>query len=114
VPFGKINKPGGCLFISTINKTWWSYLSTILIAENLLKWCPSGTHDWNQYIYPEELSKLLIKGGVHPLQFKGFVYNPLSPTLAWRMGDDLSANYIVFATKPTTKLVPRDSASTSL
>jgi len=91
-------KPGGCLYISTINKTWWSYLTTIVVAENILGLCPPGTHDWHQYITPEDLSKLLIKGGVYPSQRKGISFNLLASE-RWYIGDDLSANYIIFATK---------------
>jgi 2-polyprenyl-3-methyl-5-hydroxy-6-metoxy-1,4-benzoquinol methylase len=35
-------KPGGSIFISTINKTYISFLLTIVVAEYLLRWLPTG------------------------------------------------------------------------
>jgi len=91
-------KPGGCLFISSINKTLWSYLSTIVVAENWLQWCPPGTHDWNKYVDPIVLSHKLAIQGIQTREIKGFTFNPLSRD-HWEFSDDISANYILFGTK---------------
>lgn len=52
-------QPGGSLFITTINKTNLSYALGIVAAEQLLRIVPSGTHDWEKFISPVELERLL-------------------------------------------------------
>ncbi|XP_076837407.1 ubiquinone biosynthesis O-methyltransferase, mitochondrial isoform X3 [Brachyhypopomus gauderio] len=52
-------KPGGSLFITTINRTQLSYVLGIVLAEWLLRIIPSGTHDWDKFITPVELERLL-------------------------------------------------------
>jgi ubiquinone biosynthesis O-methyltransferase len=52
-------KPGGSLFLSTINRTTKSYTIAILGAESILKILPAGTHDWHKFITPDELSLLV-------------------------------------------------------
>lgn len=51
--------PGGSIFITTLNKTHFSWLGGILVAEYLLKEIPRGTHDWNKFISPLETQRLL-------------------------------------------------------
>lgn len=50
---------GGSLFITTINKTNLSFALGIVVAEQLLRIVPRGTHDWEKFISPEELERLL-------------------------------------------------------
>lgn len=52
-------QPGGSLFITTINKTNLSYALGIVVAEQLLRIVPNGTHDWEKFISPVELERLL-------------------------------------------------------
>lgn len=52
-------QPGGSLFITTINKTNLSFALGIVVAEQLLRLVPRGTHDWEKFISPEELERLL-------------------------------------------------------
>lgn len=52
-------QPGGSLFITTLNKTNLSWLLGIVAAEQLLRIVPSGTHEWEKFISPEELERLL-------------------------------------------------------
>ncbi|KAL7276023.1 Hexaprenyldihydroxybenzoate methyltransferase, mitochondrial [Rhizina undulata] len=54
-------KPGGWLLLSTIARTWTSYLTTKLVAEDILGIVPRGTHDWNKYINYEELREFFAK-----------------------------------------------------
>ncbi|KAG7259273.1 hypothetical protein CRUP_019676, partial [Coryphaenoides rupestris] len=56
---GHLLKPGGSLFITTINKTRLSYALGIVAAEQLLRLVPRGTHDWDKFISPTELQRLL-------------------------------------------------------
>uniref|UniRef100_A0A8C2DHZ4 Ubiquinone biosynthesis O-methyltransferase, mitochondrial n=1 Tax=Cyprinus carpio TaxID=7962 RepID=A0A8C2DHZ4_CYPCA len=55
----QVLKPGGSLFITTLNKTNLSYVFGIVAAEQLLRIVPSGTHDWEKFISPEDLERLL-------------------------------------------------------
>ena len=52
----KLLKKGGLMFTATLNRTVTSYLKAIIGAEYVLRWLPIGTHDWNKFLKPEELS----------------------------------------------------------
>ncbi|MBS0236323.1 MAG: bifunctional 2-polyprenyl-6-hydroxyphenol methylase/3-demethylubiquinol 3-O-methyltransferase UbiG [Proteobacteria bacterium] len=95
-------KPGGLLFISTINKTTRSYLGAIIMAEYLLRWVPIGTHDWQRFIGPQDLSEILATQDLRVIDITGMQYNPIKDT--WRMSNDQSMNYILCARKPLQKL----------
>jgi 2-polyprenyl-6-hydroxyphenyl methylase / 3-demethylubiquinone-9 3-methyltransferase len=52
-------RPGGLLFLSTINRTYKSFLLTIVGAEYVMRYLPPGTHNWKQYFSPQEIEKLV-------------------------------------------------------
>lgn len=89
-------KPGGYVFLSTINRTVLSYLTTILGAEYLLKLLPVGTHDYRLYIKPEELTELFSEA--HLIDLQGLIYNPL--TGKFFLGQYSGVNYIAVWQKP--------------
>lgn len=91
-------KPGGLLFAATINRTLRSFALAIVGAEYVLGWLPKGTHDWDKFITPEELKRMLRAGGVTPMDMQGVVYNPLND--GWRQSRDTAVNYMVAAEKP--------------
>lgn len=91
-------KPGGLLFAATINRTLRSFALAIVGAEYVLGWLPKGTHDWDKFITPEELKRMLRAGGVTPVDMQGVVYNPLND--GWRQSRDTAVNYMVAAEKP--------------
>ncbi|TMS11260.1 Ubiquinone biosynthesis O-methyltransferase, mitochondrial [Larimichthys crocea] len=90
-------KPGGSLFITTINKTNLSYALGIVVAEQLLRIVPSGTHDWEKFISPVELERLLESNGFSVQSVQGMLYNPLSG--AWCWTDSTAINYALHAVK---------------
>lgn len=93
-------KPGGAVFMSTMNKTLKAYLHTILMAEHVLGWVPVGTHDWNQYIPPKELKDMLQKYGVQTVDTRGFGWQPLNlDGKKWGFSSDESVNYLLYGTK---------------
>ncbi|MGV6849124.1 MAG: bifunctional 2-polyprenyl-6-hydroxyphenol methylase/3-demethylubiquinol 3-O-methyltransferase UbiG [Marinibacterium sp.] len=93
-------KPGGLHICSTINRNPKSYLMAIIGAEQIMRWLPRGTHDWDKFITPDELYDLLRGAGLDPVDRKGFVFNPLG--WSWSLSDrDLSVNYV------TASLAPR-------
>ena len=59
----RILKPNGVLVFDTIARTWWSWLSTYFVAQELLGIVQPGAHDWSMFINPEELETELIKAG---------------------------------------------------
>ena len=85
-------KKEGLLFLSTLNRTWQSYLGAIIGAEYLLNWVPKGTHDWNKFISPSELGAFLRAFDMHFTDLKGMDYKPLSGQ--WILGNSLKVNYI--------------------
>lgn len=87
--------PGGLLFLSTLNRTIKSYTVAKLGAEYMLKLLPVGTHDWQKFIKPEELSRLSRQVGLKIEESAGLSYSPLSQT--FKVSRDLSVNYLAMA-----------------
>ncbi len=92
-------KPGGLMVCSTLNRNPKSYAMAIFGAEVIMRWLPRGTHDWNKFITPDELSELIANAGLELIDKKGFVFNPLQ--WSWSISDrDLSVNYVTAAINP--------------
>jgi 2-polyprenyl-6-hydroxyphenyl methylase/3-demethylubiquinone-9 3-methyltransferase len=91
-------KPGGQVFFSTLNRNPKAYLFAILGAEYLLRMLPKGTHDYDKFITPSELSQFIRSAGLELQGFKGMGYNPL--TKIYSLNDDTSVNYLVATTRP--------------
>lgn len=90
-------KPGGLLFMATINRTLRAYALAIVGAEYVLRWLPKGTHQWEKFVTPDELAAAIQAGGLTPVETTGVVYNPLAD--AWRMSRDTGVNYMVHAVR---------------
>ncbi|XP_051575620.1 ubiquinone biosynthesis O-methyltransferase, mitochondrial-like isoform X2 [Myxocyprinus asiaticus] len=93
----QVLKPGGSLFITTINKTNLSYTLGIVAAEQLLRIVPSGTHDWEKFISPEDLERLLESSGFYVEAIRGMMYNPLTGVWSWQKSTAI--NYALHAIK---------------
>jgi len=91
-------RPGGLMLLSTLNRTLKAYLLAIVGAEYILRWLPIGSHQWERFITPDELSRYLRKAGLEAPVVKGLVYNPLSDS--WSLGGDTDVNYLASAAKP--------------
>ncbi|KAF2643551.1 ubiquinone biosynthesis O-methyltransferase, partial [Massarina eburnea CBS 473.64] len=78
-------KPGGWLVLSTIARTWTSWLVTNVVAEDVLGIVPKGTHDWGKYVNEHELRSWFLERGWGRLgsdmRAMGVVY---LPGLGWR------------------------------
>ena len=85
------------MFTATLNRSISSYLKAIVGAEYILRWLPIGTHDWNKFIKPEELEKILFKEKFTTLDLEGFEFNPIF--FKWKRSENLSVNYIVCSVK---------------
>lgn len=91
-------KDGGCMTLSTLNRSAKSWLMAIAGAEYILRWLPVGTHNWQKFLKPSELSRSLRDSGFKTTDIKGMVYHPLSG--AWSLDDhDFSVNYVALAEK---------------
>ena len=93
----KLLKNNGLMFTATLNRSFSSYIKAIIGAEYLLRWLPIGTHDWNKFIKPEELEKILNQEKFSTLDVKGLKFNPFFKK--WKRSQDLSVNYIVCSVK---------------
>lgn len=86
-------KPGGWLILSTMSRTWTSWLTTIVAAEDIMGVVPRGTHDWNQYINVDEMRSWAAKqkGWSHATAM-GVIY---IPGVGWRevKGSESWGNY---------------------
>ena len=90
-------KPGGMMFVATINRTAKSYALAIVGAEWVLGWIPRGTHDWSKFIKPMELDTALSRAGLNARAETGVMYNPLSGQ--WMTSTDTDVNYMLVAEK---------------
>lgn len=91
----RLTDPGGLVFVSTLNRTLRSFLAAKLGAEYVLRWLPPGTHDWRKFITPAELAAALRDCGYRLTDIGGLIFDPVSGE--WRLGRDLSVNYIAAA-----------------
>jgi len=91
-------KPGGRLFLSTLNRTPKAFLMAIIGAENILKLLPRGTHHYAQFIRPSEMAADLRQAGLTLEALHGIDYNPL--TRRTRLTQQVTVNYLAYAVKP--------------
>jgi len=95
---GRLTKPGGLVFLSTLNRTAKAWALAIAGAEYALRWLPRGTHDWRKFLKPSEVVRGLRSAGVEPQEIAGVVYSPLSRT--WSLNKrDLDVNYMLYGSK---------------
>jgi 2-polyprenyl-6-hydroxyphenyl methylase/3-demethylubiquinone-9 3-methyltransferase len=96
----RVVRPGGMMLLSTINRTAKAFALAIVGAEYVLRWLPRGTHQWDRFVTPEELSRALSASGLRTVETRGLTFNPL--TRQWELSDDTSVNYFLAAAKPAT------------
>jgi 2-polyprenyl-6-hydroxyphenyl methylase/3-demethylubiquinone-9 3-methyltransferase len=95
----RLAKPGGRVFLSTLNRNPKSYLFAILGAEYLLGMLPKGTHDYARFIRPSELARAVRAAGLDVEDLTGLSYHPLAQR--YRLdAEDVSVNYLLCARKP--------------
>ena len=86
-------KKNGLMFVATLNRTLKSYILAIIGAEYILRWLPIGTHEWNKFLTPEELTNFGRKNSLLVQKIDGMVFNPLSNR--WKVSRDCAVNYII-------------------
>jgi 2-polyprenyl-6-hydroxyphenyl methylase/3-demethylubiquinone-9 3-methyltransferase len=90
-------KPGGVLFLSTLNRTLRSLVLGKAVAEYVLGWVPPGTHTWSKFVKPSEIAKRIRTAGFAVTSLQGLEYE--LATGEWRISEDVSVNYILAATR---------------
>ena len=93
----KLLKKNGLMFVATLNKTLKSYVFAIIGAEYVLRWLPIGTHDWEKFVRPDDLKKILNKNNLKLDKLDGMNFNIIKDE--WSMSSDTSINYIVKSIK---------------
>ena len=91
-------KPGGELFVSTLNRNLKSFVLAIVGAEYVLGLLPRGTHDYERFIRPSELARWTRAAGLTLSSLAGLVYDPV--TRRFRMSSDTDVNYLAHFLKP--------------
>jgi len=94
---GAMVKPGGLLFVATLNRTMKSFALAIVGAEYILRWLPRGTHRWDKFVTPDELEIAVEQSGLHICEETGVIYNLFADR--WQLGTDMDVNYMIVAEK---------------
>ncbi|WP_313529450.1 bifunctional 2-polyprenyl-6-hydroxyphenol methylase/3-demethylubiquinol 3-O-methyltransferase UbiG [Shinella sp.] len=88
-------RPGGMTFVATINRTMKAAALAIFAAENVLRWLPRGTHQYEKLVRPEEIEKPLNASGLRVTDRTGVFFNPLLNQ--WNLSKDMDVNYMLVA-----------------
>lgn len=94
-------KPGGRLFLSTLNRTPEAFAFAIVGAEYIAQLLPKGTHDFRSFIKPSELALSLRRVGFELHDISGLSYNPM--TRQAKLTSNCKVNYFMYAGKPNAK-----------
>jgi 2-polyprenyl-6-hydroxyphenyl methylase/3-demethylubiquinone-9 3-methyltransferase len=90
-------KPGGILFVATLNRTIKSFALAIVGAEYILRWLPRGTHQWEKFVTPNEREIAIEQSGLRIVAETGAIYNLFADR--WQLSSDMDVNYMVVAEK---------------
>lgn len=90
---GALVKPGGYLYVTTLNRTLFSYLTAIVLAERVLKVVQKGAHDWQDFKRPSEILEMVAGLGFAVDAMTGMLYTPWNKT--WRTIDYMGGNYMM-------------------
>lgn len=94
----KLVKPGGLVFLSTLNRNLKSFLMAIVGAEYALQLVPAGTHEYGKFIKPSELDRALRANHLRSLDITGIRYHPLQQSYSLDR-TDIDVNYLLCAHK---------------
>jgi 2-polyprenyl-6-hydroxyphenyl methylase/3-demethylubiquinone-9 3-methyltransferase len=96
---GSLVRPGGLMFVATLNRTMKSFALAIVGAEYILRWLPRGTHQWDKFVTPNELEIAIEQAGLRLTDETGVIYNLLADR--WQISTDMDVNYMVVAERAT-------------
>ena len=90
-------RPGGVMFVATINRTARAYALAIVGAEQVLRWLPKGTHQYEKLVTPEEITSITGRSGMKVVDKTGVTFNPLKNE--WAKSRDMAVNYMLLLEK---------------
>jgi 2-polyprenyl-6-hydroxyphenyl methylase/3-demethylubiquinone-9 3-methyltransferase len=90
-------KPGGLMIVATLNRTLKAFALAKVGAEYVLRWLPTGTHDWSKFLKPDELRGFLAGKPLNVDGPFGVVFDPLSGR--WSQSHDSDVNYMMTVTR---------------
>lgn len=96
----RLVKPGGALFVSTLNRNVKAFLLAIVGAEYVLRLLPRGTHEYERFIRPAELAAWARGASLTLQHTAGLHYDPFGDRC--QLNDDVSVNYIAHLVPPGT------------
>ncbi len=91
-------RPGGLMFVATINRTRKAQALAIFMAENVLRWLPKGTHNYEKLVTPEEIEGPVNQAGMRAIDRTGVFYNPFLDR--WDKSRDMDVNYMMLTERP--------------
>jgi 2-polyprenyl-6-hydroxyphenyl methylase/3-demethylubiquinone-9 3-methyltransferase len=91
-------RPGGDVFVSTLNRTPRAYLLAVLGAEYVLRLLPAGTHSYERFIRPSELVDWARRAGLAMVDIAGLEYDPFGRVA--RLSTDARVNYLLHLRRP--------------
>ena len=83
--------------MATLNRTLKAFALAIVGAEFVLGWLPKGTHQWDKFVTPRELSDAIAKGGMQVDDQSGVIFNLFLNE--WKLSRDMDVNYMLRAKK---------------
>ncbi|MDM8535466.1 bifunctional 2-polyprenyl-6-hydroxyphenol methylase/3-demethylubiquinol 3-O-methyltransferase UbiG [Desulfobacterales bacterium HSG17] len=93
----KLLKPGGNIFLATLNRTFKSFIFAIFGAEYILRLLPRGTHRFNKFVKPSEIEQWAEKAGLKKKDLSGMEYNPF--TQKYFLSKNAKVNYLMHLKK---------------
>lgn len=95
----RLVRPGGLMFVATINRTARAYALAIVGAERVLGWLPKGTHQYEKLVTPEEITSITGRNGMRVMDKTGVTFNPIRNQ--WGKSRDMAVNYMLLLEKPS-------------
>ena len=93
----KLMNPDGTLILSTINRSLQSLIFAKIFGEYVLNWIPIGTHQFEKFLKPEEISELLKLTKIKIKKIKGLEFNPILNK--WLLSENTDINYFIVGKK---------------
>ena len=93
----KLLNPGAILILSTINRNLKSLIFAKIFGEYILNWIPIGTHQFEKFLKPEEISELLKLKKIKIKKIKGLEFNPILNK--WLLSENTDINYFIVGKK---------------
>ncbi len=91
-------RPGGLMFVATLNRTLKAYALAIVGAEYVLRWLPKGTHSYEKFVTPSEIEGPTTEAGLFEVDRLGVTFNPLKDS--WNRSTDMDVNYMMLFKRP--------------